>query len=550
MLDPKAAGLKLAMVATSVALLTQTADAQTQQGGALKSRLEPTATMLDLEARQAEQIARSRPVVRQLPGQTHEAFARLPFQKNFTRVKYRVSSTGEAVFEGDMILGDAEEVQRWSETFERFGPNLAVAVMDSGFLWKGGVVPYRISDDFKNKTVNAIKDAVNELNSKTNVRFIPYDKKTHKDYIDIVVMKEKEPGGGASPLGRQGKRQKLYLKADVDSTRTVIHEFMHALGFAHEHTRADRDKYVQIRWGNIVDGEKDNFKIHDGQFVFDAYDYDSIMHYDGFGFSRPCDVTRFAAGKKCGVCATLEDWRKTGGRCLPTIVHRKTKDPIAAATSLSPQDVAAINALYPKEERGSTLPPVSQARSLRTTIERVITRAGPDEGGLCGTKTDYLAKIKAGPVVEFRGAYENKFDPDRFNVWETDKPERSNDLRPGNWRLVTPVSPNTDLMRVDVYVYDHDSVGCGGKDDVVDVSPTGFALLRLLVDTSTGDVSHLGIADSVLPDQKTYPVLSPIGSIFNATTGQFLTLKFNGLLDGKTDYTNEAEIHLKIEVLS
>jgi Astacin (Peptidase family M12A) len=145
--------------------------------------------------------------VSQLPGRSYEAYARLPFQKNMTRVKYRVSSTGEAVFEGDMILGDAQEVQRWSDQYERLGPTMAVSLVDSAFLWPGGVVPYRISDEFKNKTVTAIKDAVNELNSKTNVRLIPYDKKAHKDYVDILVMKEEELGGGQSEIGRQGKRQ-------------------------------------------------------------------------------------------------------------------------------------------------------------------------------------------------------------------------------------------------------------------------------------------------------------------------------------------------------
>jgi hypothetical protein len=540
----------MAILTASAALVVQMPDAQAQETVVARSRLEPTPQALDLEAGNAKKFAAARSVS-QLPGRSYEAYARLPFQKNVTRVKYRVSGTGEAVFEGDMILGDAEEVQRWSDQYDRLGPMMAISFVDSAFLWPGGVVPYRISDEFRNKAATAIKDGVNELNSKTNVRLIPYDKNAHKDYVDIVVMKEKEAGGGQSEVGRQGKRQKLHLKADVDSSRTVIHELMHALGFRHEHTRADRDEFIEIRWRNILDDDlKEQFRVHEGDFVFADYDKGSIMHYDGFAFSKPCDIVQLANGQSCGQCASVQDWRNAAGRCMATIVDRKTKDPVAGSSALSAQDVAAINALYPEEERGTTLPPVSQLRSLRTTIERVITRAGPGESGVCGTNTDYLAKITAGPVVAFRGAYENRFDPDRFNVWEADKPERSNDLRPGNWRLVTPVSPNNDLMRVDVYAYDHDDAICGGKDDVIDINPTGFALLRLLLDTSTGEVFHLGIEDSPLPDMKTYPILSKVGSVFNGSTGEFITLKFNGLLDGKADYTDEAEIHLKIELLS
>jgi hypothetical protein len=100
----------LPLLPAMLAIIAQTAVAQPQgQAGALKYNLEPTQRTLEVEARGARDIARARPT-RQEPGRTYEALARLPFQKDVTRVKYRVSSTGEAVFEGDMILGDADEV--------------------------------------------------------------------------------------------------------------------------------------------------------------------------------------------------------------------------------------------------------------------------------------------------------------------------------------------------------------------------------------------------------------------------------------------------------
>jgi len=68
----------------------------------------------------------------------------------------------------------------------------------------------------------------------------------------------------------------------------VMHELMHATGFWHEQSRADRDDHVIINWGNIRQGMEYNFLKYDLrkiQHLGAAYDTCSVMHYGPYAFS-------------------------------------------------------------------------------------------------------------------------------------------------------------------------------------------------------------------------------------------------------------------------
>jgi len=57
-----------------------------------------------------------------------------------------------------------------------------------------------------------------------------------------------------SIVGRIGGPQTLSLAPKCLNTGTIFHELLHTLGFWHEHTRPDRDKYINVLWHNIEDG--------------------------------------------------------------------------------------------------------------------------------------------------------------------------------------------------------------------------------------------------------------------------------------------------------
>ena len=59
-----------------------------------------------------------------------------------------------------------------------------------------------------------------------------------------------------SYLGVRGGRQTLSLQSPhCMRTGVTSHELMHSMGFVHEQSRVDRDKYVTIMWPNIYRGK-------------------------------------------------------------------------------------------------------------------------------------------------------------------------------------------------------------------------------------------------------------------------------------------------------
>jgi len=51
--------------------------------------------------------------------------------------------------------------------------------------------------------------------------------------------------------------QPIQLSDSCNTPGLILHQLMHALGFYHEHTRDDRDKFVKVIYRNVKDG-----KIH------------------------------------------------------------------------------------------------------------------------------------------------------------------------------------------------------------------------------------------------------------------------------------------------
>lgn len=193
----------------------------------------------------------------------------------------------EIAFEGDMMFSNATEA------------SLMEAAVRKGGKWTGELWPdANLAFCFGNtssssrtcsywnpcsKTRQAVQRAVEHIEEHSCVRFneadsgadkctstglwvINPDSKSCSSYVGIH---ENIHGGGIMKLHDDG----------CLSTGTVIHEFLHALGMSHEHSRPDRDDFVTVLWDNIKDGKTHNFDPRNKADVGVAYDYNSLMHY-------------------------------------------------------------------------------------------------------------------------------------------------------------------------------------------------------------------------------------------------------------------------------
>uniref|UniRef100_A0A3B3DSW0 Metalloendopeptidase n=1 Tax=Oryzias melastigma TaxID=30732 RepID=A0A3B3DSW0_ORYME len=135
------------------------------------------------------------------------------------------------------------------------------------------MIPYVIDSEYSPWEVATIEGAMGAFSDRTCIRFV---RRTNEyDFISVVSR-----NGCYSELGRKGGQQELSInRGGCMYSGIVQHELNHALGFQHEHTRSDRDSYVQINWQNIIPASAYNFNKHDTNNLNTPYDYSSIMHY-------------------------------------------------------------------------------------------------------------------------------------------------------------------------------------------------------------------------------------------------------------------------------
>ncbi|XP_035284307.1 meprin A subunit beta-like [Anguilla anguilla] len=168
------------------------------------------------------------------------------------------------------------------------------SILGDQYRWPT-TIPYYLEDSLEINAKGVILKAFEQYRLKSCIDFKPWE--GEPNYISVF-----KGSGCFSYVGnRRVGRQQLSIGTNCDRIATIEHEFLHALGFWHEQSRADRDDYVNIMWDRISEGREHNFNTYDdttSSALNVPYDYGSMMHYSKDAFrngTEPTIVTKIPA---------------------------------------------------------------------------------------------------------------------------------------------------------------------------------------------------------------------------------------------------------------
>lgn len=228
-----------------------------------------------------------------------------------------------------------------------------------GNAWPQAVVYYQFGDNVSQARRILALAAMAQWSGGTAIRLL--ESATAGNRI-LVTDDPANSGCGSSFVGMVGGVQDLRISCW--DTRTIVHEFGHALGAAHEHQRADRGGFVTLVDHDNLQGNHPgvwaaNYGTRAGGSRNSAYDYASVMHYSSSGFltidGQSYTVTLAATGAQPAGAPAGSEGACTGAAQCTSLIGR---------ANASPRDLLGTALRY-----GRRIDRLEAHRTLRGTLQ-------------------------------------------------------------------------------------------------------------------------------------------------------------------------------------
>ncbi|XP_047525665.1 zinc metalloproteinase nas-4-like [Pieris napi] len=217
-------------------------------------------------------------------------------------------------YQGDIILDDYM-IEAMLESYAT-GRN-AYTWPDT--KWPDNTVVWEFGEgEFGSIQQAAIEDAIEDIQNHTCVKF------RRREPEDTAYVKLTGGSGGCyahvgywKPRGEHTMNLARNIPgAGCFRHATIVHEWMHILGFLHMQSTYNRDNYVNIVTKNLMSGTEHNFDIYESDLISNLgieYDYVSCLHYGPYAFSANGEATIVALKEHEGTMGqrqyiTSKDW--------------------------------------------------------------------------------------------------------------------------------------------------------------------------------------------------------------------------------------------------
>lgn len=194
--------------------------------------------------------------------------------------EYQQTSSREQFFLDDMILD--------KNLISSVRPSDQVGVLAAGGYsiyssqpWKNGIIPVAFESTVSKSKQDWFMNTARKWSLGTGIWMI-----NRTNEVDYLRVTSSESGCFSEVGSYPGAIRQLNLGTNCWTEAVALHEIGHALGLMHEHQRPDRNSYISIDWQNMDSSIQYAFDLFSTANNSTPYDFESIMHYNQYAFSK------------------------------------------------------------------------------------------------------------------------------------------------------------------------------------------------------------------------------------------------------------------------